>query len=226
MVFEIVKIAFQGDPSENCVPGSGPCGHVPTDLPSPRATGWGSVYDVSNCISTHADTTHRQTPLWIVPATFRGREMPQRFRGKHGVAYGGRFTSGIHVPINSTNCDHVGEKEKRKKEETTSHPKTLGHLHKSRNEPISDFGRIVLPLFTKPIPHLFVLRHSPYVCSPHRVNPPGNPRALCNEHCASSVRPNRAFNDPASLRHSHERQPCRETERTDIRGMSDKAIRT
>lgn len=100
------------------------------------------------------------------------------------------FTSGIHDSMKNTD---------RKK--TTANPRHKipgSDLHKTRNEPIPDFRRVPFPLFPEPIPHLFVLCHSPHVPNSSSINPPRYPHATRNEHRAGSVGANRAFDDPAS----------------------------
>ena len=116
---------------------------------------------------------------------------------------------------------------KAENEKTTAHasPNAAGHLYEARNEPIPDLHRVTFPLFTEPAPHLFILRYRPRVTNSCGVNPPRNPRALCSEHRPSTVRSNCTFNDPASVSQSNERQPCRETQRTEICGVSDEAVR-
>ena len=60
-------------------------------------------------------------------------------------------------------------------------------------------------------------------CGVHQ--PLGNPCALCSEHCAVSVRSDCIFNDPAPMNQPREPQPCRETQRTEIRGLPDETVR-
>lgn len=95
---------------------------------------------------------------------------------------GRRFTSEIHersAGRTDTICT--------KKEETTTHPNALSDLYKTGNEPIPNFHRITFPLFTKPIPHLFVLGYGSCVSNSCGVNPPRNPRALRSKHRSASV---------------------------------------
>jgi len=92
----------------------------------------------------------------------------------------GRFTSGIHMSPSTrrkaaTTCTG-------KDKETTAHSNPLGDLDKTRNEPISDFHRVPLPLLAKLIPHLLVLCYGPRVSNSCGVSPPRDPGALCSEH--------------------------------------------
>jgi len=88
-----------------------------------------------------------------------------------------------------------------------------------------DFHRITFPLFTEPIPHLFILRYGSRVSNSRGVHPPRNPHALCSEHRTAAVRPNRAFDDPTPMSQPHKCQACHETERAEIGRVSDEAVR-
>ena len=84
---------------------------------------------------------------------------------------------------------------------------TPGDLWKTGNEPILPFKfhRVIMfLLFTKPIPHLFVLPYSSCVSNSCRVHPPRNPCALCSEHRAVSARSGCTFDNAAPVSQSHE----------------------
>ena len=101
---------------------------------------------------------------------------------------------------------------------------TLGDLYKTGNEPIPYFHRVTFPLFAKFIPHLFVLGYGPRISNSRGVNPPRDPCALRSDHRTVSARPNRALDNPTSVSHSHKREPCHETERTEIGWVSYEAV--
>ena len=60
----------------------GPLGTIPTDCRRPLRAAVG--VGISNCVSTHVDTTHRQIPFWVVSVTLKAREMLQTFQRIHG----------------------------------------------------------------------------------------------------------------------------------------------
>ena len=145
-----------------------------------------------------------------------------RRHGSGEFTRGRRFTPEIHE-FTRVKKQTVHRRERnRGNDGPPQHP---GDLHKTRNEPMPDFHRISFPLFTKPIPHLLILRYGSCISNPRGVHPPRNPHALCSKHRTATVRPNRTFDDPTPTSQPHKCQACHETERTEICRVSDEAVR-
>lgn len=87
----------------------------------------------------------------------------------------------------------------RREKETAVYVNALGRLDKTRNDRIPDFHSLMVPLFTKLGPHLFMLYHGSCVSNPRGVDPPQNPCMLCGKYLPNPIRPNGTSENPASV---------------------------